>query len=160
MNLFETSALNASGVTPNGSASKVVMGRENIFTMTQAAEDAVLRPRKCGAFSHPFRAALAARVSALGGDDLLKTCYLADAGDHATLADPQETGAALGVAAVVAFVDKVANDTHAVAAEDISTLQDAGVEDADIVRLCELVAFLAYQIRVVSGLRLLQGHPG
>ena len=32
-----------------------------------------------------------------------------------------------------------------------------GVADADIVRLAELNAFLAYQIRVIAGLRLMKG---
>ena len=57
----------------------------------------------------------------------------------------------------MAFVDKVANDTRNIDAQDIAGLQTAGVSDADIVRLCELVAFLAYQLRVVAGLRLMTG---
>ena len=54
-------------------------------------------------------------------------------------------------------MDKVAAHTRDIAADDIAALQDAGVTDADIVRLCELNAFLAYQIRVVSGLQLMTG---
>lgn len=158
MSLFKTTTLSAANVTPDSVTAKTVVHRENIFSMTQAAEEAVLRPRDCGAFSHPLRAALAARVAGLAGDQPLKELYLAAAGDQAALADPEAAGTAQGMAAVVAFVDKVANDTRAVTAEDIATLQAARVEDADIVRLCELVAFLAYQIRVVSGLRLMQGH--
>ena len=38
-----------------------------------------------------------------------------------------------------------------------SGLQGAGISDADIVRLCELNAFLAYQFRLIAGLRLLSG---
>ena len=41
--------------------------------------------------------------------------------------------------------------------EDISKLQAVGVSDADIVRLCELIAFVAYQVRVAAGLRLMNG---
>ena len=41
-------------------------------------------------------------------------------------------------------------------AEDIEALKTAGVADPDIVRLCELNAFLAYEIRLVAGLRLLR----
>jgi uncharacterized protein YciW len=61
-----------------------------------------------------------------------------------------------GLSAILAFVDKVANQTRHTTAKDITGLQAAGVSDADIVRLCELVAFLAYQIRVISGLRLMK----
>jgi uncharacterized protein YciW len=96
-------------------------------------------------------------VARLAADETLATHYLAGAGGHAALADLNETGATQGQAAVVAFVDKVANQTRDVAAEDITGLLEAGVSDADIVRLCELVAFLAYQTRVISGLRLMQG---
>jgi len=35
-------------------------------------------------------------------------------------------------------------------------MSSGGMSDADIVRLCELIAFLAYQIRVVAGLRLME----
>ena len=41
--------------------------------------------------------------------------------------------------------------------EDIKTLQKAGVKDPDIVRLAELNSFMAYQIRLIAGLRLLKG---
>ena len=38
---------------------------------------------------------------------------------------------------------------------DIAALKSAGLEDADIVRLSQLIAFVSYQIRVVAGLRLI-----
>ena len=36
------------------------------------------------------------------------------------------------------------------------TLQRAGISDADIVRLTELVAFMGYQVRLTAGLALLK----
>ncbi len=157
MSIFETTSLRVAGVEVGGKTAEAISGRHNIIEMTQAAEDAVLRPRDAGAFGHDLRAALAARVARLAEDDALASHYLAKAGDKAVLADPTETGAAQGLSAVLAFVDKVANQTRDIAAEDVSGLQTAGVEDADIVRLCELVAFLAYQTRLIAGLRLMQG---
>ena len=156
MSLFETTILRKSGVTQDSVLASTALTRDNIFEMTQAAEDAVMRPQECGVFGHDLRAALAARVARLAADDALSAHYLADAGDQSALADPAETGAAQGLTVIVAFVDKVANQTRDTVAEDISGLQAAGILDADIVRLCELVAFLAYQIRVVAGLRLMQ----
>ena len=100
---------------------------------------------------------MAARIARLSLDDDLAAYYLQAAGDYAALADAGETGATQGLSSVLAFVDKVANQTRDIAPDDISGLQSDGVSDADIVRLCELVAFLAYQIRVISGLRLMQG---
>jgi uncharacterized protein YciW len=54
-------------------------------------------------------------------------------------------------------MDKVAAHTREVEAGDIAGLQAAGVADADIVRLAELNAFLAYQVRLIAGLRLMRG---
>ena len=42
-------------------------------------------------------------------------------------------------------------------AEDITALKSAHVDDADIVRLAELNSFMAYQIRLITGLRLMKG---
>ena len=42
---------------------------------------------------------------------------------------------------------------------DLQALLDAGWSTTDIVTLSQLVAFLAFQIRVVAGLRVLAGRP-
>ena len=42
---------------------------------------------------------------------------------------------------------------------NLQTLLDAGWSTTDIVTLSQLVAFLAFQIRVVAGLRVLAGRP-
>lgn len=151
---LETTALEFSGGAAGGAA---VEGRANIFEMTQAAEDAVLRPKDAGPWPHSLRAALAARVAVLNNEKELAAHYAANAGEYAALAEPGADGEAQGLAEVVSFMDKVAADTRSVAATDISGLQAADVADADIVRLAELNAFLAYQIRVIVGLRLMKG---
>ncbi len=154
MNLFEITAPAVAGVRRAAGARAAVEHRANIFEMTQAAEDAVLRPRETGAFPHDLRAAIAARIAHLSGDDALAEHHLAGAGEKAALADPstQEEG----LAPVLGFVDKVANRVRDVTARDIAGLRSDGMVDADIVRLCELIAFMAYQIRVVAGLRLMR----
>lgn len=151
---MDTTALNCAGLRDAPGAA--VQGRAEIFEMTQAAEEAVLRPRDCGPWSHELRAALAARIAVQHDERALADQYLAGAGAFAPLAAPSHDGAAEGLKVVVAFMDKVATDTRNVAAADISDLQAAGIADADIVRLCELNAFLAYQIRVIAGLRLMK----
>lgn len=158
MNLSNMTILSKAGVAPRTELAETVSARANVIEMTQDAEDAVLRPKDVGAFGHDLRAAIAARVAKLSGDETLAAYYLADAGQYATLADPGISGGAQGLDAVLAFVDRVANQTRDVGALDILKLQAAEVSDADIVRLCELVAFLAYQIRVIAGLRLMQGE--
>ncbi|MCK0140639.1 hypothetical protein [Aliiroseovarius sp. F47248L] len=154
---LDTNALRHAGIAPDGGSAAAVEGRAAIFEMTQAAEDAVLRPKDEGPWSHELRVALAARIATLNGEADLAAQYADGACAFADLADPQNDGAAQGLAEVVAFMDKVAIDTRNVVAADISGLQAAGVADADIVRLAELNAFLAYQIRVIAGLRLMKG---
>ncbi len=154
---LDSTALKQVGIAADGALSKATAGRASIFEMTQAAEDAVLRPKDQGPWSHELRAALAARIARLNAEADLAAQYAEGAGAFADLADPANDGAAQGLTEVVAFMDKVAADTRNVAAADISGLQAAGVADADIVRLAELNAFLAYQIRVIAGLRLMKG---
>ncbi|MFK7764647.1 MAG: hypothetical protein AB8B62_15405 [Roseobacter sp.] len=159
MTLFETTILQQANLRATDPVAGAALGRDAIFRMSQAAEDAVLRPNETGTFEHDVRAALAARIARLSDDALLTEHYLAAAGGHAALADPAADNAAHELDPVLAFVDKVAHHTRDVAAEDVSSLQAAGVADADIVRLCELIAFVAYQIRVIAGLRLMQSTP-
>ena len=56
---------------------------------------------------------------------------------------------------LVNFVDKAANNTRDIESSDIYKLQKKGFTDNDIVRLCQILAFVAYQIRVTKGLRLM-----
>ena len=131
--------------------------RAEVLAMTERAEAAVLTPADPGAWSHSLRAALAARIAAHHGLDGEAARHAEAAGAEAALADRAEDGAALGLAAVVAFVDRVAVSPREATAADVEGLRAAGVVDADIVRLAELVAFLAYRFRLAAGLRLLGG---
>ena len=131
--------------------------RANIIAATQAAEDAVLIPNETGAWSHDMRHALAARIARLHGETDAATHYSAKVHDPklAPLADSTQDGAAQDMAVVCAFVDRVSAHTRDVNPSDILALQQGGVADADIVRLCELSAFLSYQLRVLAGMRLM-----
>lgn len=145
------------GLGKTGATAEAVAGRSNIFQMTATAEQAVLRPKDFGRWPHPLRAALAARIAALNATDDLARHYAGAAGDFAALADPGNDGTTHGFGPVIAHIDKVATRTKDVDAADITALQEAGISDADIVRLCELNAFLSYQLRVIAGLRLMTG---
>jgi uncharacterized protein YciW len=73
------------------------------------------------------------------------------------MADPAFKGAAgTRLAAIIAYTDLVSLSPKDARAQDIQSLKDAGIDDADVVRLAELNAFLAYQIRLVAGLRLMK----
>lgn len=141
-----------------GDVPDAARARADVLGMTGDAERAVLRPVDPGAIPHSLRAALAARVARLHDAPDLAERYAKDAGDDADLADPSAAGTGRD-AAICAFIDKTAAQTARTTADDIEALKAAGIDDADIVRLAELGAFLAYQIRLIVGLRLLKEAP-
>jgi uncharacterized protein YciW len=155
--IFEMTSLAASGVAIGTPAGDAALTRVNVFELTQAAEDAVLAPVDTGAWPAETRAALAVRIAKLNRSETLVAQYGRRPGGDGPLADPANDGAAQNMGVVVTFMDKVAALTREVSADDITSLQAAGVSDADIVRLAELNAFLAFQIRMVAGLSLIKG---
>lgn len=156
-NVFETTVLSMSGLELKSVAGRAVDNRSNIFNMSDAAEEAVLRPKEYGAFEHGMRAALAARIAFLNHEDALAQKYLEDAGNFKKMANPSYKGEKKDLTSILLFMDKVTKETLNVEAEDIATLQNAHVSDADIVRLAEINSFMAYQIRLIAGLRLMKG---
>ena len=141
----------------NPSIDAALLARKEVLMMTQAAEDAVLSPTDCGSWPPALRAALAARIASLNALPELADRYsqLIKDDRYASIANPAESGSALNLAPVLAFMDGVAAQPKDINANDITTLQQASVSDADIVRLTELNAFMAYQIRLIAGLNLL-----
>lgn len=127
--------------------------RPSILAMTGRAEHAVLAPRDPGGVPHELRAALAARIAALNARN-------ADADVPETapdgVADPSRTPDDPRLAAIVRFVDVVSAAPGGAEGTEIEALRAAGVPDADIVRLAEVCAFLAYRHRVAAGLALLE----
>jgi len=72
-----------------------------------------------------------------------------------------ETRRALGphLAAALEHAHLLVFHPRDAARTDLQALLDAGWSTTDIVTLSQLVAFLAFQIRVVAGLRVLAGRP-
>ncbi len=148
---------------PGSPLHAAVRSRSDVFAMTEATHEAALRPRDLGGFSHAERAALATRIARLNEDDELAAHYAAMlealSPDEATasIADPGYSGDAWSrIGAVLTFTDLVTMNPKDTKPDDIAALQAAGVSDADIVRLAELNAFLAYQARLLAGLRLMR----
>ena len=131
--------------------------RADILAMTDAANAAVMTPKFGGAFSHSRRAALAARIARLNGKNDLALHYGRgmDANDE-PIADPSfDGGADAQLSAILAFTDRVATSPKDVTSDDVERLKRAGLDEADIVRLTQLNAFLAYEIRLIDGLQLM-----
>ena len=157
--IWSTTVLAGTGIDPGTAAGTAVERRADIMAMTQTAEDAVLRPNDPGAWPHDLRLALAVRIARLNSADTLASAYQEKLGNspYADIADPTRDNAHAELAACLRFTDQVATRPSTITAADIEILQDAGIADADIVRLTELNAFLAYQIRLAAGLALLTG---
>jgi uncharacterized protein YciW len=158
--------LDEAGISTGSPLRAALEARSDVLAMTQATHDAALRPFAPGGLSHAERAALAARVARLNGEDGLAAHYramLAEAKDgqgDSKLADPAFTGGGdARCAALIAYTDLVTLKPRDATAADIEMLKAAGIDDADIVRLAELNAFLAYQMRLVAGLRLMKAAP-
>jgi uncharacterized protein YciW len=159
---IDNAALRAAGVEPGSRLAQIVEGRADIMALTQATENAVLNPRVAGGLSPTLRAALACRMARLSQAPTLAAHYatlLPQASEEAAsarLADPACTdNGNPRDAAIVRHVDLVTQSPKSATRAHIDALRDAGMTDADIVRLAELIAFVNYQLRVVAGLRLL-----
>jgi len=151
------------GIASGGAVYQALLGRADVLAMTRKAQAAALLPEDPGGLSHAERAALAVRVARLHGDAGFASHYetlmerAGAAGATAALADPAfKGGDDARLAALIAYTDLVSLAPKDTVAGDIEALQAAGIADADIVRLAELTAFLAYQTRVVAGLKLMQ----
>lgn len=154
------------GVVAGSPLHKALLGRSDILAMTQQMHDAALQPAEPGGLSHAERAALAARMARLNADASLATHYHAlmeavGAEPSVTaLADPEQRASGdPRLAALAAYTDLVTRAPRDAEAGNIEALKTAGVGDADIVRLAELTAFLAYQMRVIAGLKLMRATP-
>lgn len=151
------------GLQPDQAVTAALALRTDVLEMTEATEAAVLRPKDPGGLSHAMRAALAVRISRLNQSGVMAGLYeeamRREQADEATaaLADPSfDGGDNARWRAVLTFTDRVATSPKDATAADIEHLSEAGLAEPDIVRLSQLNAFLAYKIRLVEGLRLME----
>ena len=125
--------------------------REGVVRATQASHDALLREPVPGLPTRD-RLRVAVHVCEAAGAAELAAHYrrlLAAEGAAGPLQDGPTLAAALRFAAVLTTHPR-AGDRQAIA-----QLQQAGLDDAAVVALAQLIAFLSYQIRVVAGLKAL-----
>lgn len=121
----------------------------------------VLEPANDHGLAPDLRIALAHRIAALNEDQAL----IAEYGAQLTALSPTETLQALAagtqdlpepLATVARHVDLVTVKPDQAAADDIARLEQAGLNNAQIVALSELIAFVNFQTRVAAGLRLMR----
>ncbi len=137
-------------MVPSPRAAAAMAQRAQLMAASEANARAVLSPQDPGGLSQAARLAFAARIAALNGDEALAAHYRATAGE------PCAQDARF--IAMQRHVDLVTTAPREATRDDIAALQQAGVADADIVRLSQLIAFVNYQVRLIAGLRLI-GAP-
>lgn len=152
------------GIEPGSALAEVVAGRADVMALTQQTHDGALTPVEPGGLTHAERAALACRIAKINDDKDFEEHFevllekASASGDTARIADIWfDGGNDARLKALIRHVDLVAHAPKDATRRDIELLQEAGLADADIVRLSELVAFVSYQIRVAAGLRLMRG---
>jgi uncharacterized protein YciW len=156
LTLIETLA----SVRPGTALADAMEKRAEILRLSEAAHDAVLLPRDPGGLSHGLRAALAARMARQNSNAALAGHYdtlVAGANEPATasLADPKNNVSEPRLAEIVRHADRLTLAPRDATRAHVEALRGVGVNDADIVRLAELAAFVNYQVRVIAGLKLL-----
>lgn len=157
--IFKSVVAEAAGISGDHPLAPVLSARSEVMRLTQKSLDAVLTPEPPGGLSHAERAALACRMARLNDEELLARHYEAMIPENSgsiELADPAfvETDDPR-LKAIIRHTDLVTVNPKQANENDILALKSAGILEADIVRLSELIAFLSYQIRVVQGLRLM-----
>ena len=159
MDIFETIVAKAAGISAGSPLAGVLSGRSDVLELTEKSHDAALRPRQPGGLTHSERAALACRIALLNNETVLARHYesLIGGGDSAIADIGFDGGEDIRLRAILRHADLVTVNPKEAVSGDISALKSAGIGDADIVRLSELIAFVSYQIRVVAGLRLMAG---
>ena len=157
MDIFQTIVAKASGIAAGSPLTAVLTLRRDILELTETSHEAALRPNQPGGLKLSERAGLACRIAKRNNDPVLAKHYesmfgvgsqaIADTGFHG--------GGDARLEAIIRHTDLVTLNPKEATADDITALRSAGLDDADIVRLSELIAFVNYQVRVAAGLRLL-----
>ena len=110
----------------------------------QGSYDALLAPHEPGAIGIPLRARIAQRVAELHGADALAAHYAGFAGG--TVPD-----------ALQSHLHRLSTEPGAARAEHVAPLLSAGYAPRDIVSVSQLISFVAFQARLLHGLRLQSG---
>jgi len=122
---------------------------------------ALVVPEAPGGLALPERAALALRVALIEGDEALSRHYRSLLESAPAIRDAAERfPAAAGtdrMGLLLAFADRVAKDPAQCDQATIDQLLAAGLSVQDVVAATQLIAFVPYQVRLMAGLRAMQG---
>jgi uncharacterized protein YciW len=145
----------AVGLSPGEPLHAARRFRAKVVEATQASHDALLLEPVDG-LSTADRLRVAAHVCTLAGATSLAQHYA----DRLAGAPDREAPSTPSLAAMLHFAATLTSDPRRGDRTAIESLRSAGLGDAAIVALAQLVAFLSYQLRVVAGLRAMRAIPG
>ena len=141
----------AAGLAPGDPLHAARRFRAKVVDATQASHDALLMQPVAG-LSSADRLRVAAHACSVAGASELARHYadrLAAAGDEAAAPSP-------ALPAMLQFAATLMSEPRRGDRAALAALKGAGLDDAAIVALAQLIAFLAYQVRVVAGLQALR----
>lgn len=138
--------------------------RAKMKHLTQTSYMAAIHPTEPRNFSYDLRAALAARMAGLWKSTELRAHYVdllkTKRPELQSIADPafKPDGRDIRLATILAHVDLVTLSPKEATRSNIEKLKAAGLDDADIVTLAGIIAFVNYQVLVVAGLKMLRDN--
>ena len=145
----------AAGLAPGDPLHAARRVRAKVVEATQASHDALLHEPVPG-LSTADRLRVAAHVCRTAGATTLAQHY--EALLAATAGNDARASSALP--AIQHFAETLTTNPRLGDRAAIDALKRVGLSDAAIVALAQLVAFLAYQLRVVAGLRAMRAPQG
>ena len=151
------------GIPPDSKLAKLRAQRADIRQHTEGAFRELVTPADPGGVTHAERAALALRVATIEHDEPLAAhcrAILQNVGTAADLAAaetvPANPKTRLGL--LLHYADLVAVHPEHSTQATIDRLTAQGLSPQDIVAVTQLVSFIPFQVRLLAGLRALQGE--
>jgi CMD domain protein len=151
------------GLAPDSALAKLRRERPDVVKHLQGSDDVIFSPADDGGLTRAERAAAALRIAELLRDEALVVHYrvrLTALDLSGALAKTVEGGARLTEGrwdAILAHVDLVTRGPGSATRDDIETLTSVGLSSHAIVSLSQLISYVAFQSRVLAGLRALKG---
>jgi uncharacterized protein YciW len=151
----------AAGLSPGDALFTARRFRPEFVQGAEECRNSVLQPTNDQGLAPNLRVALARRMAALNADPILMAEYdrqLADLDPTERLQALAEGKADLDepLATIARHVDLITLTPKKAEATHIARLAQAGLNNPQIVALSELIAFVNFQTRVATGLRLMR----
>ena len=145
----------AAGLAPGDPLHTARRFRAKVVEATQASHDALLMQPVAG-LSTADRLRVAVHACTVAGATSLAAHYA----DLLASAADKDASSSRALPAMLQFAATLTTDPRRGDSAALEALKSAGLDDAAIVALAQLVAFLSYQLRVVAGLQALRASHG